>query len=253
MTSASLDQLGAIAREAGAAAMRFYGEKGGVELKADRSPVTRADRAAHDVIVRSLTSLDLGIPLISEEGAVVPYEERRGWTRFWLVDPLDGTKEFLQQNGEFTVNIALIENGEPVRGVVYAPAIDVLYSAGRGAGSWKHEAGASRRLLGPGAPGPEGIVVVESRSHPSAQLEAFLATIKVARRVQAGSSLKFGVVAEGKAHCYPRFGPTHDWDVAAGDCVWRNAVPEGAAERASPIVYNTPDLLNPGFVIGVLS
>ena len=106
------------------------------------------------------------------------------------------------------------------------------------------------RLAGPAAPGPEGAVVVESRSHPSKELEDFLKTIKVARRVQAGSSLKFGVVAEGAAHLYPRFGPTHDWDVAAGDCVWRNAAMTG--QRPSSIVYNTPELLNPGFVIGVM-
>jgi 3'(2'), 5'-bisphosphate nucleotidase len=126
-----------------------------------------------------------------------------------------------------------------------------VYAGGSGLGSWKHQHGSEpRRLTGPSKPGPDGAVVVESRSHPSAALEAWLKTIKVARRVQAGSSLKFGVIAEGVAHLYPRFGPTHDWDVAAGDCVWRNAIADG--QRPSPIVYNTENLLNPGFVIGVL-
>lgn len=252
MSRAALDAVAALAHQAGAAAMRYYGDAGAVTLKADRSPVTDADRAAHAVIVSALGRLGDGMPVISEEGTIPAYDERRRWTQYWLVDPLDGTKEFLQQNGEFTVNIALMEHGVPVLGVVYAPAIDVEYSAGRGLGSWKREGSSGpTRLVGPSAPGPEGVIVVESRSHPSAELEAWLRTIKVAKRVQAGSSLKFGVVAEGLAHCYPRFGPTHDWDVAAGDCVWRNAILEG--QRPSPIVYNTPDLLNPGFVIGVLS
>ena len=249
VNAASLERMVAIARAAGAAAMAHYGDLGAVEFKADHSPITEADRAAHRLIVDALAAWTPGVPVISEEGQIAPFEVRRRWTRFWLVDPLDGTKEFIQHNGEFTVNIALIEGGAPVLGVVYAPAIDVLYSAGRGLGSWKREGGAEPvRLLGPGRPGSEGIVVVESRSHPSAELDAFLATVRVARRIQAGSSLKFGLVAEGRAHCYPRFGPTMEWDVAAGDCVYRNASVNG--ERLSPLVYNTPTLKNGGFVIG---
>jgi 3'(2'), 5'-bisphosphate nucleotidase len=247
----TLEELRRVARAAGELAMQHYGSGEGVSYKADQSPLTAAVRAAHEAITAALEEMTPDIPVISEEGTLPPYEQRRGWERFWLVDPLDGTKEFLQQNGEFTVNIALIEGGEPVLGVVYAPAIHVEYAAGRGLGSWKSELGGdAARLTGPAAPGPEGAVVVESRSHPSKELEAFLKTIKVARRVQAGSSLKFGVVAEGAAHLYPRFGPTHDWDVAAGDCVWRNAAESG--QRPSSIVYNTPELLNPGFVIGVM-
>ena len=252
MTRETLDALRAIARTAGDEIMAFYGTALLVAEKHDHSPLTEADTAAHTVIVAALRARTPGVPIVSEEGELPPYEERRGWTRYWMVDPLDGTKEFLHRNGEFTVNIALLEEGQPVLGVVHAPAIGVTYAAGRGLGSWKYtEDGAPARLTGPAAPGPEGVVVVESRSHPSRELEDYLKTIKVARRVQAGSSLKFGVVAEGAAHVYPRFGPTHDWDVAAGDCVWRNASAHG--ERPSPIVYNTPDLLNPGFVIGVLA
>jgi 3'(2'), 5'-bisphosphate nucleotidase len=250
VNAASLERMVTIARAAGAAALAHYGAVGEVELKADHSPITEADRAAHRLIVGALTAWAPGVPVVSEEGEIAPFEVRRDWARFWLVDPLDGTKEFIQHNGEFTVNIALIEGAEPVLGVVYAPAIDVLYSAGRGLGSWKREAGASAvRLFGPPVPSGEGLVVVESRSHPSAELEAFLRTVRVARRVQAGSSLKFGLVAEGLAHCYPRFGPTMEWDVAAGDCVYRNASANG--ERRSPLVYNTPGLRNTGFVIGV--
>jgi len=250
VNASSLERLVAIAREGGAAAMAHYGAPGDVELKADRSPVTEADRAAHRVIVAALAAWTPEVPVVSEEGVIASWEVRRDWTRMWLVDPLDGTKEFIQHNGEFTVNIALIENGAPVLGVVYAPAIDVLYSAGRGLGSWKSEGkGGPVRLLGPGMPGPEGIVVAESRSHPSPELEAFLGSVRVARRVPSGSSLKFGLVAEGLAHCYPRFGPTMEWDVAAGDCVYRNASANG--ERPSPLVYNTPTLRNGPFVIGV--
>ncbi len=250
VTREVLDRLLAIAEEAGAAAMAHYGARGAVELKADRSPVTEADRASHAVIVRGLSALDAQLPVISEEGEVPSWEARRAWTRFWLVDPLDGTKEFLQQNGEFTVNIALVHAGVPVLGVVVAPALDLAYFAGAGLGAWKRErAGAPRRLAGPPPVAPEGITVVESRSHPSEELEAWLRARKVARRVQAGSSLKFGLVAEGAAHCYPRLGPTWEWDTAAGDCVWRDSTVSG--RRTSPLRYNTPELKNASFVIGV--
>jgi 3'(2'), 5'-bisphosphate nucleotidase len=253
VTPALLDAVRDLARAAGDEVMSVY-DAGAirVERKQDDSPLTEADRRAHDTIVRGLTALTPGIPIISEEGLVPPFADRKAWRRFWLVDPLDGTKEFLHRNGEFTVNIALIEDGVPVLGVVLAPAVGIEYAAARGLGSWKRAgSGAPVRLLGPTAPGPEGMIVVESRSHPSKELEAFLATVKVARRIPAGSSLKFGLVAEGAAQVYPRFGPTHDWDVAAGDAVWRNAILEG--QRPSPIAYNSPDLLNAGFVIGVLS
>jgi 3'(2'), 5'-bisphosphate nucleotidase len=250
VTAEALDRLEVIARAAGAAAMAHYGVAGAVELKADRSPVTEADRAAHRVIVAALAAWTPEVPVISEEGEIPAFAVRRAWRRFWLVDPLDGTKEFLLANGEFTVNIALIEDGVPVLGVVFAPALERLYTAGRGLGTFKREGqGPSRRIFGPAAPGPEGLTVVESRSHRSAALEDFLRTRHVARRVAAGSSLKFGLVAEGAAHLYPRFGPTHEWDVAAGDCVWRYAAREG--ERPSPLTYNTPSLMNDGFVIGV--
>ena len=252
MTPALLDAVRSLAHEAGEQVMAIY-DRGTVrvERKADDSPLTEADRAAHAVLVEGVAALTPAVPVISEEGVIPPYDERRDWPSFWLVDPLDGTKEFLHRNGEFTVNVALLERGVPVLGVVLAPAIGTEYAAARGLGSWKDREGTSTRLTGPAAPGPEGVIVVESRSHPSKELEAYLATIRVAKRVAAGSSLKFGLVAEGAAHVYPRFGPTHDWDVAAGDAVWRYAAIDG--ERPSPIVYNTPDLLNPGFVIGVIS
>jgi len=212
--------------------------------------VTEADRAAHRSIVAALAAWDASIPVISEEGEIPPFETRRRWPRFWLVDPLDGTKEFLAENGEYTVNIALVEDDAPVMGVVYAPALDLLYVAGRGLGAWKQEAGGVRvRVSSSPAEAGAALVIAESRSHPSADLEAYLTTIPVGRRVQAGSSLKFCWVAEGKADLYPRFGPTMEWDTAAGDCVYRQS--GTGRERWSPLRYNTPTLRHDRFVIGL--
>jgi 3'(2'), 5'-bisphosphate nucleotidase len=211
--------------------------------------VTAADRAAHDVIVAALAAWDPTIPIISEEGELPGPAVRAAWSRFWLVDPLDGTKEFIQRNGEFTVNIALIEGGVPVLGVICAPALDLVYYAGAGLGSWKRQAGGPpiRIYSRPPLPG-HALRVAESRSHPSKELEAYLSTITVAERVPAGSSLKFCWVAEGKADIYPRLGPTMEWDVAAGDCIFRNSGER--APRRSELVYNQPQLKNNGFVIG---
>jgi 3'(2'), 5'-bisphosphate nucleotidase len=244
----ALDTLAAIARAAGRAAMIHY-DHPAVELKYDRSPVTAADRHAHQVVVDALVAWDPRVPVISEEGRIPPFAERRNWDRFWLVDPLDGTKEFLQRNGEFTVNIALIERGAPVLGVVYAPAMNELYLAGLGLGSWCEVADSPReRIRSRLASRRDGLVVVESRSHPSAELERYLKTIPVAERIAVGSSLKFCRLAEGAADLYPRFGPTMEWDVAAGDCIWRDAALTG--RNPSPLRYNTPDLRNASFVIG---
>ncbi|HTO74089.1 MAG TPA: 3'(2'),5'-bisphosphate nucleotidase CysQ [Gemmatimonadales bacterium] len=242
--------LTALARKAGAAALDHYHPDVAVERKQDSSPVTAADRAAHAVIMRGLAAWDPTIPIVSEEGDIPGPEVRDQWDRFWLVDPLDGTKEFLQRNGEFTVNIALIERGDPVLGVIFAPALDLLYFAGNGLGAWKSEGGAApvRVYSKPAAPGAP-LVVAESRSHPSAALEEYLKTLPIARRVQAGSSLKFCWVAEGKADIYPRLGPTMEWDVAAGDCIFRNSGRGGL--RRSPLKYNQPELRNEGFVVGL--
>jgi 3'(2'), 5'-bisphosphate nucleotidase len=239
-----------LAREAGRAIMVHYGSAAEVQEKEDRSPITLADRAAHGILVDGLHRLDPSTPVISEEGALAPMEERRAWRRFWLVDPLDGTKEFIKRRDEFTVNVALIENGEPVLGVVLAPALDLLYWAVKGQGAWRQQgtAPAERIVSRTAAPGTP-LIVVESLSHPSAELEEYLATIPVARRVKAGSSLKFCWVADGRADLYPRLGPTMEWDVAAGDCIYRQSGEAG--ERSSPLTYNKPDLRNGSFVVGL--
>ena len=241
----------ALAREAGQATMTYYdGATAEVREKDDRSPVTLADEVAHRILVDGLRRLDPENPVVSEEAEAASWETRSGWRRFWLVDPLDGTKEFIKRRAEFTVNVGLVVDGEPVFGVVLAPALDLLYWAAKGEGAWREEKGGAPERIYSAAPAPgTPLTVVESLSHPSAELEEYLKTIPVGRRVKAGSSLKFCWVAEGRADVYPRLGPTMEWDVAAGDCVYRQSGRVG--ERPSPLTYTTPDLRNPSFVIGL--
>jgi 3'(2'), 5'-bisphosphate nucleotidase len=241
-----------LVREAGRATMVYYDGTAAADVreKADRSPVTLADEVAHGILLEGLRRVDPATPVVSEEAEAAGFETRRGWQRFWLVDPLDGTKEFIKRRAEFTVNVALIDHGEPVLGVVQAPALDLLYWAVKGGGAWREEKGSSAERIYSSAPAPgTPLTVVESLSHPSPELEEYLQTIPVARRVKAGSSLKFCWVAEGRADIYPRLGPTMEWDVAAGDCVYRQSGREG--ERPSPLTYNKPDLRNTSFVIGL--
>ncbi len=249
--SVNIDQICDIARLAGAAIMEIYSGDHAVEFKDDKSPLTAADKASHLAIVAGLERHYPEIPILSEEGRDIPYEERKGWERFWLVDPLDGTKEFIKRNGEFTVNIALIEDGLPVLGVVYVPAQDKLYFGSTSGGGFVQQGQEQPvpiqvRVADPGA----GLTVVMSRSHPSPELEEYLKGIKVAEALPVGSSLKLCVVAEGKADLYPRLGPTMEWDTAAGHALVVSAggtvnTPEGAA-----LVYNKPNLLNPHFIVG---
>ena len=241
-----------LAREAGRATMTYYDGAipAGVREKEDRSPVTLADEVAHGILLDGLRRLDPDTPVVSEEAEAAPFESRRAWRRFWLVDPLDGTKEFIKRRAEFTVNVALIQDGEPVFGVVLAPALDLLYWAVKGGGAWREEKGGAPVRIYSTAPAPgTPLTVVESLSHPSPELEEYLRTVPVARRVKAGSSLKFCWVADGRADVYPRLGPTMEWDVAAGDCIYRQSGREG--ERPSPLTYNKPDLRNASFIIGL--
>ena len=246
-----LRRIREVARDAGATILTYYNHGGGgVETKADGSPVTAADREADQQIRDALLTLDRSIPCISEEGEIPEFDARRDWRRFWLVDPLDGTKEFVRGTNEFTVNIALIDDGIPILGVVYAPALDVMYYADADGGTWKQGPGSDPTRLVSRFPDPAGeLVVAESRSHPSPRLEAFLKSYRVKARIAAGSSLKFGLVAEGTADIYPRLGPTMEWDVAAGDCIYRYSRQSGSHPVA--LRYNTPLLRNDGFVIGL--
>ena len=239
-----------IAVKAGKATLEFYHEGVDVSLKDDQSPITEADLASHRIIARGIKKLDPQTPLISEEGDIPDYDVRKDWTKFWIVDPLDGTKEFIKRNGEYTINIALIEDGVPVMGVVYAPIREVLYYASKDHGSWKKEGdGEAVQIFSQPARKDQPLNVVSSRSHGSDKLSEYLKEFQVEDHVFAGSSLKFCLVAEGKADIYPRFVPTMEWDVAAGDCVFRYSARNGAHHH-NQIKYNKPDLLNDGFVIG---
>ncbi|AWH89211.1 3'(2'),5'-bisphosphate nucleotidase CysQ [Limnobaculum parvum] len=214
--SETLEAICLLSRQAGEAILQVYQGEQPLEahIKADSSPVTAADLAAHRVIVDGLTLLTPDIPVLSEESPQ-EWEERCHWQRYWLVDPLDGTKEFLNRNGEFTVNIALIEQGIPVMGVVYAPVPDVLYAA-ENACAWKEIKG-SRQVIKPKSAYPPKVVC--SRSHRDEQLEQFLTSLGDYETTAVGSSLKFCLIAEGHAQIYPRFGPTCIWDTAAGHAV----------------------------------
>ncbi|MEZ0353382.1 3'(2'),5'-bisphosphate nucleotidase CysQ [Mycobacterium sp. pR1184] len=249
-----LAEVTAIAVEAGKLILTYRhnfrsAEKG--DHDNDTSPVTDADLAANQYIAKHLKLLDAGIPIVSEESELPDYEVRKQWHRFWLVDPLDGTKEFVRGSGEFTVNIALIENGEPVAGVVYVPEKDLLYYAEKGRGSWKQVGEHPPVRIFSSLPDlARGITVVESKSHPSPELNFYLKDFLVKDRLAAGSSLKFCLVAEGLADIYPRLNPTMEWDVAAGDCIYRNSLRK--AQRKSSITYNKPELKNEGFVLGFM-
>ncbi len=242
----------------------YAGTDLGIETKSDRTPLTEADRRAHRTIVRGLEST--GLPILSEEGRSIPYRERRAWDAFWLVDPLDGTKEFIKRNGEFTVNIALVEGGRPVLGVVMAPAFGELYTGGEEFGAFKIESAgfgnndvSPRTILAAGKrlplARPQGpLRIVASRSHMTPETLAFIEAEKSARGevelVSKGSSLKICLIAEGAADVYPRFGPTMEWDTAAGQAV---ALAAGCsvtqADGVSPLLYNKEDLHNPWFIV----
>ncbi len=245
----ALDRLCDIVCAAGDAAMRYYGDTVAAERKRDGSPVTAADRAAHAVIVDELDSWTPGVRVVSEEGPLPAEDAPARQDPFWLVDPLDGTKEFIAHNGEFTINIALIEDGAPRIGAVYAPVPRLLYYAADGHGSWRRGRGeAPQRIFSQRWHAGMPARVAVSRSHPSPALERYLAGLQVVDRLVVGSSLKFCLVAEGRADLYPRFGPVMEWDVAAGDCVFRNSGVSGP--RRSPIRYGHPGFRLPGFVIG---
>ena len=220
------------------------------EAKGDNSPLTLADKKAHAVIVSVLQSANL--PILSEEGKSIPYEERKDWDYFWMVDPLDGTKEFLKRNGEFTVNIALIHNQTPVLGVVAVPVTGDVYYGSKDSGAVLKREGRETKLALRPALNPEqpGLRVVASRSHMNEETQAFIDNLKAPTLVSSGSSLKFMLVAEGKADVYPRYAPTMEWDTAAAHAVV-NAVGLKVIEAGKDreLVYNKENLLNPSFLV----
>ena len=243
---------GAVA--AGHEILKVYESDFAVEDKDDKSPLTLADKLGHLKILSYLDNTPF--PVLSEEGKHLSYDERKYWKRFWLVDPLDGTKEFIKRNGEFTVNIALVENGIPVIGVIYVPVMDILY-IGSEDGAFKYDAyaaGGSRKEALPLPKGNRSYSVVGSRSHMSKETEAFFEEKKKeygeVEVLAVGSSLKFCLVAEGKADVYPRYAPTMEWDTGAGHAIILAAgFNVTKFNSTEPLVYNKEDLLNPWFLV----
>lgn len=244
------------AREAGAAILEVYGTEFAVDHKEDSSPLTEADRRSHAVIERGLKEHFPNIPMISEEMEAAGFEARRDWNEFWLVDPLDGTKEFVKRNGEFTVNIALIRDGVPVLGVVFQPVGDHLFWAQRGEGAWKSTCGGEPLALRGGEPyrAKDSVTVVASRSHLTDEVRDFVADLesmgKEVTFLSAGSSLKICLVAEGTADVYPRLGPTMEWDTGAAHAI---AIESGRQvlqfDSREPLQYNKRNLRNPPFIV----
>ena len=246
-----LPQVVSLAREAGKAILTVYREVSpGVTYKRDNSPLTQADLASHHLIVDGLVRLTPEWPILSEESAEIPFVKRAEWRSFWMVDPLDGTKEFLSRNGEFTVNIALMDRCAPILGVVYAPAMDKMYFAAKGHGAWRSEAQAASPIRVAKSENCSLRVMV-SRSHRSNEedLTQFTGSAERTELIPMGSSLKFCLIADGSADIYPRTGPTMEWDTAAAQCVVEEAGGSVAALDGSPMLYNKPSLLNPGFVV----
>lgn len=241
--------------------LKVYAQDFSVELKADESPLTKADQNAHIAIEKVLEKT--GIPILSEEGKKTPFEERKNWKQFWMVDPLDGTKEFVKRNGEFTVNVALIENGKSILGVIYVPVSKELYFAANGVGSFKineiTEFTSLNNLITNANPLPikndsDEVLIVASRSHLSEETEAFINEQKLiypkVNTLSKGSSLKLCMVAEGRAKYYPRYAPTMEWDTAAGQAICELAGFKVLQYKTETSVeYNKENLLNPWFLV----
>lgn len=249
----SLEQTLLLARRAGAAIMRIY-EAGGfeVEFKEDNSPLTKADQASNRIICEGLQHIDETIPVISEENKAIPFTERHAYHKVWLVDPLDGTKEFVKRNGEFTVNIALIEDGKPVLGVVYVPYTREMFYATKGEGAFWEKDGSSGELhVAEFQIQESDLRVVCSRSHLNPETQKYIHALQSPETLSRGSSLKFMLIAAGEAHLYPRVAPTMEWDTAAAQCIVEEAggfVVE--FESRQPLRYNKESLLNPYFLAG---
>jgi len=247
---ALLAEVTDISRRAGYAIMDIYRQGIEVMHKADDSPLTQADLASHHIIVNGLAELTPGIPCLSEEDSAIAFATRSAWNEYWLIDPLDGTKEFIKRNGEFTVNIALIRNHEPVLGVVHIPVSGESFRGADGLGAQRIDDVGVASTIHVRKPGTGPLVVVGSRSHANPELESYLAQLGEYELISMGSSLKFCVVAEGKADFYPRLGPTSEWDTAAAHAVVAAAGGKVVTLDGQPLRYNLKDsLLNPEFLV----
>ncbi|MDM5087280.1 3'(2'),5'-bisphosphate nucleotidase CysQ [Aeromonas rivipollensis] len=244
----AISELEPIARAAGDAILTIYRQPFAVEYKQDESPLTAADQGAHEVIVQALARLTPDIPALSEESDAETMQARLGWSRYWLVDPLDGTKEFVSRNGEFTVNIALIDHGSPVWGLVYAPVLDKLWYGGKGVGAWRVADGTHKAIQTRPHEAGQAWRVVGSRNHLSQETLDYLAPFGEIELVSMGSSLKFCIIAEGGAELYPRLAPTCEWDTAAAQAVLEGAGGSVTQLDGTALAYNKPNILNPWFV-----
>ncbi len=249
----NIERLKNIVLDAGEAILSVYNAGDiAVEIKGDNSPLTEADKSSHRIISENLQTYFSDIPLLSEEGSDIDYNTRKNWKKYWLVDPLDGTKEFINRNGEFTVNIALIENNIPVFGIIYAPVLGELYWGTTDKGAFLQKSSDSTPVRLPYRKFPERLTAVASRSHSSNEEKIFLNELKIEDIVSRGSSLKFCQVAAGEAQYYVRFGPTMEWDTGAGQAI---AVASGAKMTGlagEPFLYNKENLLNPGFIVSAI-
>ena len=245
-----LDPVVDIARQAGRGILEVYGTDFSVAAKEDRSPLTEADMRSHRIIVGALQTLTPDKPVLSEESWEIPFSTRNEWKEYWLVDPLDGTKEFVKRNGEFTVNIALIRDHRAVLGAVHVPVQDKSYYGCAGSGAFVREGHNDPVAIRPSKRSAAPLRVVGSRSHPSASLTQYLESLGPHEIVPMGSSLKLCLVAEGKADIYPRLGPTSEWDTAAAQAVVEAAGGCVTDTRGQPLLYNTKDdILNPHFLV----
>ncbi len=248
-TEELLKNILAIVEDASSVVNTIYARDFTSTLKEDKSPLTEADTAAHHLICGALKHI-ADYPILSEEGHATPWQERKAWDRYWLVDPVDGTKEFIKRSGEFTVNIGLIDNGVPVLGVVSAPALGITYFGAKGFGAWKYTKGNNKQAIHSKSANAELWRIVGSKSHGSEAVAAFASTLPNAELISMGSSLKICAIAEGAADIYPRFGPTSEWDTAAAHAIVEAAGGQILMQNLKPLRYNTKDsLLNPPFIV----
>lgn len=242
-----INNIREIALQAGKAIMKIYKKDFSIEFKDDKSPLTEADLKANEIICSNLVELYPEIPIMSEENKQIDYEIRKNWEYYWCIDPIDGTKEFINKNGEFTVNIALVYQNTPVLGIVYAPAIDKCYYAKKGEGAFLN----SKSL--PIQTDNNKYIIVASKSHMSEETQKFVDSINVDKPkelVSMGSSLKLCLVAEGSADCYPRLAPTMEWDTAAADAIVRESGKKVLIYGSKKdLIYNKANLLNPWFLV----
>ena len=248
LTKEDINYINRLSYKAGKAIMKVYNSPFQVKSKVDNSPITIADKRSHEIIENGLKKRFPDIPILSEEGENISYSERKKWKTFWLIDPLDGTKEFIKKNGEFTTNIALINNRFPIHGSVYAPFKNILYWAYKGSGAWKIEAKKEYQIKT--NLNKDKIRIVVSRSHLNDKVLNFIKKYDRYELIRMGSSLKICCIAEGKADIYPRLGPTSEWDIGAAQCIIEEAggsiIDYGSDDRLS---YNKKNILNPFFIV----